>query len=130
MANQAYLGNAEYYSFQPDSNARVKTIYGENIIPQSIQDILNTPIGTHFPNENYGSNCMLLTFEPNDDILQSLLIFMISQALAIWETRIQVVSIDCFRVNENQTNCIIKYLILASNQIESYIFPFYQNLKY
>lgn len=129
MQDTTYLGVAEKYSLTPDVNAGIVLISGVDIVKQSIFDILSTPKGTHFPNESYGCNLHLLRFQPNDKILMSLAIYFISEALFVWEKRIRVLDVICEAVNVSQINCIVYYRILASNEVDSFVFPFYKELK-
>jgi len=126
---QEYLGKGELYPLTPTSNGGVSLVSTGDLIKQSIQDILETPIGTHFPNEEYGSNLYLLVFIPNDSILRSLIIYFISEALFIWEKRVRVMNIECEPQDENKMNCRVTYRVLASNEIDSFIFPFYKEIK-
>lgn len=128
MQNLDYLGVAEKYSFQPDVNSGVMLTGGTDLIKQSILDIIETPLGSHSFIEDYGSNCSLLSFMPNDAILASLLNFTIAEALYNWEKRIRVVSIDCATVGVAQLNCFVKYRILASNEIDTFTYPFYKEI--
>lgn len=121
-----YLGKGEKFPLQPTISNAVALVDGEDLIKQSIFDILSTSLGTHFPNEEYGSDLFQLTFGPNDIRFESLVNFMISEALFNWEKRIQVTSIDTYLDNENKVNCLIKYMILASNEVDSFVFPYYK----
>ena len=130
MDSLAYLGVAEKYPFQPDLNSGVLLTSGYDLIQQSIADIIETPIGDRGFLEEYGSNCSLLNFMPNDAILASLLTYHISDALYKWERRIQVMTIDCKAVNTSQMNCELKYRILASNEVKTFTYPFYREIIY
>lgn len=129
MADVNYLGVGEKYSLTPDINAGIELIRDRELIKQSIYDILSTPKGTHFPNEEYGCNIYLMTFQPNDKILVSLGIYFISEALFNWEKRIRVLDVYGQQVNVSETNFIVQYRILASNEIDSFVYPFYKELK-
>lgn len=129
MENLDYLGKGEAYPFKPDVNGGVELISDVLSIEQSIPDILETPLLTHFPIEIYGSNLYLLTFMQNDSILDSLLIYFISEALYLWEKRIRVTSVIPVRVNESRTDCHINYRVLASNEINAFVYPFYKEIK-
>jgi len=109
-----------------------KVVYASEIslIDQSIQIILSTPAKTRVFVPEFGSRLTDLLFDPNDDALESALSYFINEALTEWEKRIKVLGVDFERINEDQTDCTIRYRVLASNEIDSYIYPFYKNLKY
>lgn len=127
--DQAFLGISYKYPREPDESGNAKRVSDEENINQSINEILTTPLGTRFMNEEWGSNLELLQFEPNDAVLESLLITEIGDALRKFETRIQMTSIDFQDVNEAQKDCLIHYRIRASNEIASFVFPFYKEIN-
>jgi len=129
MSDQSYLGKGELHPFTPNNNGAVALIEGPALIKQSMFDVLETPRGTQFPNEEYGSLLYLLTFVPNDAVLKSLLVYFISEALFLWEKRIKVLDVTCESVNENTMNCYVQFRILASNEIDAFVYPFYKELK-
>ncbi len=99
------------------------------LINQSILDILGTPIGSRFMLRDYGSRMRELLFEPNDEVIQDIASVFIFEALQKWEKRIKIIDTK-FEVSETKLQCNIYYKVLQSNEIESFIFPFYRNLKY
>lgn len=127
MANLDYLGKAEKYPFT-NSNGSTILVDKLDVLKQSIFDIIETPIGTIFYNEQYGSYLKKLSFKQNDKVLVSLLIYFISEALFVYEKRISVIDIDC-EISTSKIDCIIYYQILASNEINSFVYPFYKELK-
>lgn len=129
MSETLYLGKSEKIPFKPNSIGEVELIEKNELIQQSILDIITTPQGTIFSVEEYGSLIHRLSFMQNDNVLQSLLIYFVSKAVFDWEKRVQIMSIDCTIINEVQTNCLITYKILASNEIDAFIYPFYKDLK-
>jgi phage baseplate assembly protein W len=128
MAELAYLGKAEKFPLQPDVNAGIALIDSTSLIEQSMKDILSTPKGTRIYLENYGSYLHLLRFQPNDAILESLGVSFIAEALFEWEKRIRVQNIGGENVKITQMNFRVIYRILASNEIKSFIYPFYREI--
>lgn len=128
MANEAlYLGKTIRFPIVINQYGRPDIVEGLDCIPQSIEMILNTPRGSRFFLPQYGSDLDLLMFLPNDEILQSLLYTNIFDALDTWEKRIKVLDIT-FKLDESQpekVDCSIQYKILKSNEVKSYIYPFY-----
>jgi len=134
MANteNIFLGRSFKYPFQPDTKAQIAIVDGRESIRQSIGSILGTPKGTRYFLREYGSDIHLLKFEPNDDILRSLLVTLSADAIFIWEKRVRLLSVAFQDDEENpkvdQINMQIKYEILGSNEIDSFIFPFYREI--
>lgn len=101
------------------------------LIRQSIGDILGTPVGTVFYNEEYGSRFQDVLFEPNDDVITALADLAISEALERWEKRVELVDIGySFEDVDNGDLAVsITVRILPSNEVTSFIFPFYKSLN-
>ena len=98
-------------------------------VEQSIIELLNTPVGSKFFLPEYGSRVSELLFEPNDDVLDSLLDAFIFQAVGKWETRVKMVSTESVRLDE-YVAVTITYRVMASNEINSFVYPFYSQIKY
>lgn len=129
MAARAYLGQALALPLVLRQGA-VTTISDKELIEQSIVTILNTPKGSRFFLPEFGSRLKELMFEPNDTVLQDLLRLFIFEAMREWEKRAQFVDVKFSKPNEESIDCEIKYRILQSNEIDSFVFPFYKKLKY
>ncbi len=129
MAIRAYLGQGIKYPYEIDSFGKIKYQSDEDLIKQSLQILFSEPIGTEFYREHYGSQIRQCIFEPNDAILRSLLDFYISDAIFKWEKRIQLIDIRYLQSDDkpDTIKCTNFYLIRQSNQIDSYVFPFYKN---
>jgi len=129
MEQLAYLGKGERFPLKPDISGGVELISDTELIKQSIRDILNTPRGTRFYVEDFGCNIRLLSFEPQDAILKSLGSYYIAEALFKWEKRIRVTDVDCQFLSESSCNFIVSYRILASNETDAFVYPFYKELR-
>lgn len=125
-----YLGKGEKFPLDVDNASGIVLISDKELIKQSILDNLRTPKGTRYFLEAYGCDLSMLTFQPNDAILESLGIFYISESLYLWEKRIRVVKIISSNTTGNISgmNFEIKYRILSSNEIDSLVFPFYKEI--
>lgn len=106
---------------------------GSDVISQSIRTIIDTPLGSRVNNNEFGSNVRDLIFEPNDTILKDLLYYAIVTALQRWERRISITGVkfatenDSQDVPPNQINITISYIINATHQAGSYVYPFVKN---
>lgn len=118
------------YPVQASSLGKVVMVDESEAIKQSIASILGTPKGTRYFLENYGSNVEMLAFEQNDSVLKSLLSYFVGEALQQWEKRIRLVTVQYEMVGESQINVHIIYRIKKKNVIDSFIYPFYREIKY
>lgn len=106
---------------------------GSDVIFESIRMILDTPLGSRVNNNEFGSNVRDLIFEPNDTILKDLLYYAVISAIQRWEPRISVTRVkfatedDQTGIPANQINITINYIIKATNQPGSYVYPFVKN---
>lgn len=126
MGNRVYLGRGLKFPLQL-TQGKADTAVDLDLINQSIRIILDTPIGTRLFLPDFGSRLKDLLFEPNDEVLFDLLSYFIIEALDNWEKRIKVLSVDCV-AEGTKVHCTINYRSLNSNEVESYIYPFYRKI--
>jgi phage baseplate assembly protein W len=127
-----YLGTGLKYPYKVNTYGRVELATENELIQQSILRILQTPVGSTYMNRDFGSHLRELVHEPNDTVLFNLLDYFIREAIETWEKRVSFISTEFEQPEENPglINCIPTYLIRQSNQIDSFIYPFYRELKF
>lgn len=130
MEKNSFLGKSLIYPLVINDSGSWNIVDGLESIKQSIASILETPVGTRFFLRDYGSRIFEVQFEPNDQILQTLLDAFIPDALTKWEKRISVKTISYEEVSVSQINCTVTYEILESNEIDSFVYPFYREIIY
>lgn len=123
-----YLGIAIKYPVQVVSGLPVLS-KGIIAVEEAIITLLNTPIGSRFFLPEYGSRIHELVFEPNDEFLVATMRRFIGEAIEIWEKRVRFVDAT-FLVDNDKVDVTINCIILDSNEIESFVMPFYRKLKY
>ena len=124
-----YLGQGTTY---PTSliNGKSLLVNDRDLVEQSIKIILGTPRGSRFMLPEFGSRLNELLFEQNDEVLEDLITYFIYEALTMWEKRVKFVDV-VFKRDQNDESvlyCDIRYRILQSNDIDSFIYPFYKKL--
>ncbi len=124
----AYIGTAVTYPITLNKG-RLQTSSGLSVIENSIVKILTTPIGTRFFLPEYGCRLTELQFEPNDEILIRELRVFVLDALTKWETRAEFIDVETMLITD-AVICVIQYRILQSNEVNSFVWPFYKNLIY
>lgn len=128
MIGLSYLGKAEKYPFTPDELGGFEMTSGFDLIKQSLLTLFSTCKGTITFRESFGCNAELLQYEPNDDILASLLIFFLSDAAFEFEKRVQITSITTV-AGPDVIKCHVFYDILQANRSDSLVFPFQRQIK-
>jgi phage baseplate assembly protein W len=131
MSNLPYIGTALRYPVEVNSKGGIQVSSDARLLRESIVRLLGTPIGTIFFNRGYGSRLGELIFEPSDDVLFSLLDYHIKDAVGAWEKRVANLSIN-IEINDSDESRIdvsLRYTILSSNEVDSFVFPFYKELK-
>lgn len=130
MNSSLFLGTALANPIQLDTLTKPIIVTGERLIKEALQTLLLTQQGTRFMVPEYGSRLLELVYEQNDDVLENLARTFIYQAIEQFEKRIKFVDAVFFYPNEDVINIEIYYEILQSNQIDSFVFPFYREIKY
>lgn len=110
-------------------NGKAVLVSDKTGIEEAVTTLLNTPIGSRLFLPEYGSRIEELLFEPNDAVVESLARMFIQEAISTWERRIKFKNTE-FSRDGDTLNCLITYEILASNEIQSFVYPFYSQLKY
>ncbi len=127
MANTDTIGTSLQFPIQL-LNGGGETVSGDDNIHQSIFTLLGVDEPTFFAAE-LNSKLKRLQFEPNDDVLKSLLTVYIKDTLKTFEKRIKVISIKNEVDNEGSTiNCAITFEIIREKRIDTFVYPFYKQL--
>lgn len=96
-----------------------KPLAGTDHICQSIVDILTTPLGTRVMLPEYGSNLFNLVDNPQDPALAMKIIMASAGALAKWEPRIRVDSVNVTAIDVGKiTISIIATDVEARRRLE------------
>lgn len=131
MAARKYLGQGLKFPFEVDPYGRIALQNDIELVKQSLDILFREPLATEFFREHYGSQVREVLFEPNDAIARGLLDYFIVDAIQKWENRIQLVDIKYDQPPQTPSliMCTIFFIIRQSSQIDSFIFPFYRELK-
>lgn len=111
-------------------NGAASIASGLTVIQQSITRILSTPVGSVFFNPDYGSRLHELLFEPNDEVVKNLLTTFVKEAVEKWERRVQFVSVSFRDADSNMIECEVVCKVLVTNEVNTFVYPFYKELKY
>ncbi len=123
-----FLGRGWSFPFaiQPD-RGRIAMVAYEEDIKQSIRIILSTAKGERVMRPDFGCGIHDLVFGAISSALIGQLERDISEALRLYEARIEVerVSVDQRFVAEGRLEVGIDYRVRATNQSGNYVYPFY-----
>lgn len=125
-----YLGVGLKFPISIDQFGRGEYESGLSLVAQDIKLLLSTAVGEQFFLPEYGSRLEEVLFEPNNEIAKALIRTFVEEAVAQWEKRVKFIDID-FEFGENGLiQCALQYEVLATSRVESFIYPFYRQLKY
>jgi len=118
------------WNFPPGLNSRggIALISDEEKVAQSIAIILSTPIGQRVMRPTFGSRLHELIFAPANPETFGLAEMYVQDALNFWEPRIQVLDVNA-GAKEAQPGVLlirIRYLLKATHDERSLVYPFYQ----
>jgi phage baseplate assembly protein W len=114
-----FIGTGLRFPIEITDTGSTALVSGKELIRQSIKIILSTTEGTRFFLGEFGSQIERVLFQPNDEVLQSLLQTMIREALKTWETRITVTKITFEYQQADTLRCFVYYTIVNSSITDS-----------
>lgn len=122
----SYIGKGLAYPIDIDTEGRASVSVGVDRIEQSLRKIIYTPKGTRYRNKAYGSRIKQVIYDPNDAIASQMSKRFAFEAISENEPRVEF--IDCsVQQTDSTINLGIKVRILESNEIRTFVFPFYKN---
>ena len=85
-----------------------KPLSATDHIRQSVDDILSTPLGTRVMLPGYGSNLIRLIDHPADHVTAIRVVMATAVAIARWEPRITINSVNVLKAGEGEITITIK----------------------
>jgi uncharacterized protein len=124
---KTFLGNGLNFPLRTNARGGLMLVTGAEDIEQAIGIILGTRPGERVMRPNFGCRAYELIFAPRSAETISLLQEYVSQALRMWEPRIEVqrVTVTADDVNDGALLCNIEYLIKATHDTRSIVYPFF-----
>ncbi|MCK8521017.1 GPW/gp25 family protein [Aquimarina sp. D1M17] len=128
--NNKFLGNG--WSFPPAfgvGGAEVELTSGEEDIKQSLQILLSTSLKERMMHPDFGCDLTQFLFSELDQQLANELSSVVSRALLIYESRIELddVSVTDIDPENGVLHISIEYVVRATNNRFNLIYPFYIN---
>jgi hypothetical protein len=118
------------WAFPPgvDARGRIALVQGEVDIDQAIRTIILTPIGQRVMRPHFGCRIHELLFHPNNASTFTLARHYVLEALAFWEPRIRVESVEV-SVDPEQHERMwvnIRYEVKSTYDKRALVVPFYR----
>lgn len=124
LSTQEYLGKSVAYPLSLTAGS-ITIATGTDVIKGALTMLLTTPLGSREMLPAYGCDIDSLLWEPNDKLLQTLLRTAIVDSVNKWEKRIKLLDVAIV-TKEDLSLCRLIYRILKSNEIDSFVYPFYR----
>ncbi len=122
------LGAGWAFPVGVDARGRLALARQQEDIDQAIRIILLTPKGQRVMRPEFGCQIHDLIFAPNDATTFGLAAYYVEEALAFWEPRIRVESVDVGPdpVSPERLLVDIRYEIKTTYDRRTLVFPFYR----
>jgi uncharacterized protein len=126
--NDALIGRGAKYPLNTDFSGGLEKSSSLERINQSINIILDTPVGQRLMLPDFGSRIQDLRFEPLDVVMIEQIDNYIREDLRKWEPRITILGID-FKDNpdlRDQSTLFvsIRYQVINTKVEGNYVYPF------
>jgi uncharacterized protein len=127
VINREFLGQGWAFPLQIDPRGGFALARGPRDIEQAIRIILETMPGERVMRPEFGCRVKELLFAPRNASTRGELVSIVEAALARWEPRIEVQSVD---VNDDPSNdgawlVEIRYTIKDTHDTRSIVYPFF-----
>ena len=124
-----FIGSGWRFPLGPDARGGIAMSRGAQDVEESIQLILETPIGERRMRPRFGCGIHDLVFAPNNPATHGLMAYYVAEALALWEPRIELgqdgVRVEPDPLDRAHVLITISYTLRATNQRRNLVYPFY-----
>jgi len=125
-----FLGKGWGFPVERDeSKERFAVAEYEESVRQAIRIILSTPLGERVMRPDFGCAIHELVFAPNSAATQGLAEHYVSEALLLWEPRIEVLDVKAVASGEQDEALLIgiNYRVRLTDSRFNLVYPFYLN---
>jgi phage baseplate assembly protein W len=122
-----YLGQGIAFPLRVNARGEIALAKGERDIEESIRIILTTRPGERVMRPEFGCRAHDLLFEPRTVATEALMRQYVTEALTMWEPRIEVQAVDVFTDPglDGAMFVEISYLVAATHNERSIVYPFF-----
>lgn len=118
------------WSFPPEADGRggIALVSGPDNVARAIQIILGTPLGQRVMRPTFGCRLQELVFAPLNPETLGIAELYVQEALTFWEPRIELLDVIAQIAPEQPAMMLItiNYVIKATHDRRSLVYPFYQ----
>jgi len=125
---KSFLGVGPSFPFiQLDSNSNIKTSQYEEKIKESIIIILGTSKGERLMRPNFGCGIHDFVFETINTSILTRIKLAVSEALVLWEPRINLLNVDVSTqdIKKGILTIKIEYQVRTTNNQFNIVYPFF-----
>jgi phage baseplate assembly protein W len=125
---KSFLGVGPSFPFiQLDSNSNIKTSQYEEKIKESIIIILGTSKGERLMRPNFGCGIHDFVFETINTSILTRIKLAVSEALVLWEPRINLLNVDVSTqdIKKGILTIKIEYQVRTTNNQFNLVYPFF-----
>jgi len=122
-----FLGQGWRFPVSVDGRGGIAISTHEEDIEQAILVILTTAKGERVMRPEFGSSIYDFVFAPNNATTAGLIAYHVQEALARWEPRIEVTSVDVQPdpLEPSRVLINIQYVVKGTNDERNLVYPFY-----
>lgn len=123
-----FIGTGWGFPVGVDARGRIALSRRERDVEEAITMILLTAKGQRVMRPEFGCRIHELVFAPNDATTEGLAIYYVEEALAMWEPRIEVLSVGAAPDPTAPERLLIEieYEIKTTYDRRTLVFPFYR----
>jgi uncharacterized protein len=123
------LGKGIAFPLTLDSTGKAEILDGKELIKHSIINILSWNYGRRYFLGEYGSKVEQLIEKPLDYVTLDLVREFVIEVITRWEKRITLKQVS-IEVQNESVLVYLKYEIIADNSVDSFIIPFYSQIRH
>jgi len=125
-----FMGQGLTFPIKLNIKGRPNIVSGKELLESSLSQILSWNLGTRFMLGEYGTKLEQLLQEPNDAIAQSLVKHYTVEVISLWEKRLEVLDVILLIKQDNLLSIQISYIVKSTKLEDSFVFPYYSQLKF
>ncbi len=121
-----FLGRGWTFPIQVDGRGGISLSSEEELVKQSILQILFTSFGERVMLRIFGSGLQDLVFEPADELIEREVDAEVRDPLARWEQRIDILDVTTIPDPKQPEliNIILSYRLIRENRLGTLVIPF------
>jgi hypothetical protein len=127
MSVLQFLGRGVPFPFVPDRDGRLAYVEGAEKVQQSLRILLDTDPGERVMRPAFGCGLRRYLMQPNSAATRALIRQDVERAIAVWERRIDVQSIDVMPSEDepSRVDIHIQYVHRRDRRQGNLVYPFY-----